>query len=63
MALVKQKLPGQETGEGWRVLNALGEGLKGPAISLAARLVFDASQGDVGMEGAGLGFESAESGN
>jgi hypothetical protein len=55
VALVEEKLGGCETGEGGLALDPLLEG----AERLGAALAPGAGEGDVGMEGADLGFESA----
>ena len=60
VALVEQELGRDEAGEGGLAVDFLLQGLErvraGPALTLA----FDAGEGDVGMEGTGLGDEAAK---
>ena len=59
MALVEEELGGRKAGKDGLVVDSLLEGLE----RLAAALTFGAGEGDVGMEGTGLGDESAGSGS
>lgn len=58
VAFVKKKLQRLEAGEGWLAEDSPFKGAK----RLAAALVFGAGQGDVGMEWADLGDETADGG-